>query len=814
MAISEDLFIDTLIEYGLTIEEISNLVNSRVLVRKNFDTYSITSAYGFYHFALKFDLEKKFDLRDHYFLKCYEEDPNYEDVAFRLFFRSICMRQPEEALGYMDNMLNSSNEFLVRDAKFYLYILSLIIELPDKYKKTVNNISYFNIAVNDNDTRYSDVFLQNRIRLALWQNRLSFVFTFGNGSYANATFYERNAYNLFSMLNNAYGKRTKKILEFVSSGKYSEAYEILLNDYNRRTLQNRDIYTMKILKSIIDMREGKKIPDSVNTSYKNSFEAVEDYNFDKALAISMEYVNKYKMQNNIGCELFDTTLRIACDLVHENKNNNNEANNGEADLEVEATFVNVVASLMRQDVDMAFKVLKSYMRLNDKVKYEGLIIDLIRLSLLQGDFSFVRPISVLSLVIKDKYVFDIDDAVQRFYLSIDQEQFNQSEIYLDILEKMNIDNKDLINGLRKTLDSVKGIDNNNPTVENITDNNSIVTKESEPSDKDKIEEKQSTNSDQISVKPVETKPIEVSPKNEKMENKYQRLARVSHEHLVENKGILLSKVMSKKDLNAFRVELEAYKDIKSFVINIDGADRLVLRYCSYDVVSDQDRKNIAHMKDEARTAGKNKDYATALKYNLQLLETPNPSDFIYSQIGICYLKLKENNLALDYLIVATYFSREKGYLNSLDFGDLIGKMTGKNLFSYDGDLKAQPKMETDEFEYTDVDDTYGIKDIDSIINLAIETDTSVADVCNSLSMTRNQMGRVILFCAKKFYAQRSFDEGDKFIKAFEISEYKGKNNIELCNEIKKNKKFYSNRADGQGPRLVLTLKPGKLTTKV
>ena len=204
-------------EYGLTTEEISDLVNSRVLVRKNFDTYSITSTYGFYQFALKFNLEKKFDLRDHYFLKCYEEDPNYEDVAFHLFFRSIYMRQPEEALGYMDNMLNSSNEFLARDAKFYLYILSLIIELPDRYKKIINNISYEDIMVDGNDTRYRDTFVQNRIRDALLKNKLSLAFTLCNDSHTNATLYECKSYNLFSMLSNVYKKRTKKVLEFVSS---------------------------------------------------------------------------------------------------------------------------------------------------------------------------------------------------------------------------------------------------------------------------------------------------------------------------------------------------------------------------------------------------------------------------------------------------------------------------------------------------------------------------------------------------------------------------------------------------------------------
>lgn len=817
--ISENLFIDDLLSYGITPVEITELVNRVVLKPKDSKNYLINSIYGLYEFALKLSSIKRYDLADYYFLKCYEEDPNYRGVMFNLFYEKIHEKKPEEALEYVDAMLNSSNKFFVTDGKFYLHILSSVIDLPDKYKKIASSITYEDVIVSDNDTRYRDVSLQNRIRLALWRNNLPLVFSLYNQNSANVnySFYEKNSIFLFSMLAGAYETTFNKALSCVSLENYDEAYEILTNLYKKEKLSKKSIYTMRVLKSILDIKNGNEIPEPNDIDCKSAFEAIDNYNFETALVLSKEYCDKYKITPSAEWRLFDTTLNDICKLIHESKNSNNyEVNSVESESDFEATYVNIVSSLIKQDVDTAIRTLKSYMNLNNKEEYEALIVDLIKLSLLQGDFTFVKPISVLSLVIQNKYTFDLEDTIQKFYSSITKKQFDQSEIYLDILERMNIDNKDLINGLHKTLDIVANVDSNRSivTIKNIPSevkSDSKTNNKNEEKANSKVVEKKDRKTSQHSDTAIKAKPkIDSESKDFEVEGRYKRLARVSHEKLVKDGGILLADVMQSQHLDAFAKELEAYKDIKYFKIQFDDIDRLVLRYCPYnDELFSQGKNNITSIIKKARDAVRDKKYADALKYDLQLLQTPHPSIYMYSNVGLIYLKLKQRDMALNYLIVATCLSSENN--DTIDFSNLINKIMGKDLFA---NFKTHPKMKADEFEYTDVDDTYGIKDITSIINLATETGTSIAEVCNNLGMTKNQTSRVILFCAKKFYAQKSFDEGDKFMKAFEISDYKGKNNIKLYDEIKKNKRFYSNRADEQGPRLVLTLKPGKLTKKV
>ena len=76
--------------------------------------------------------------------------------------------------------------------------------------------------------------------------------------------------------------------------------------------------------------------------------------------------------------------------------------------------------------------------------------------------------------------------------------------------------------------------------------------------------------------------------------------------------------------------------------------------------------------------------------------------------------------------------------------------------------------------------------------------------CVAKGLSKDEIDKVIILCAKVFYMQGYVDKGNEFIKYFLQKENKSKKNLELANEIVHGKKFYI--AQRKAPTLSLVLK--------
>lgn len=68
------------------------------------------------------------------------------------------------------------------------------------------------------------------------------------------------------------------------------------------------------------------------------------------------------------------------------------------------------------------------------------------------------------------------------------------------------------------------------------------------------------------------------------------------------------------------------------------------------------------------------------------------------------------------------------------------------------------------------------------------------------------MNIVKLIYAREYYRQRNFEQGNQLLKSFEKSQNRTKTTNKLCEEIRRNKRFYQNQTTTNSKKLTLSLK--------
>ena len=102
----------------------------------------------------------------------------------------------------------------------------------------------------------------------------------------------------------------------------------------------------------------------------------------------------------------------------------------------EASLNSIFLCLTKSRLDIAFKLLKVYLKNINCTNLEFLIIDLIRLSVLEKDSPFfTRPMMILSLISQNKYTFNIEVYIADFHDALKNAKIKEAEIYLDIIKR-------------------------------------------------------------------------------------------------------------------------------------------------------------------------------------------------------------------------------------------------------------------------------------------------------------------------------------------------------------------------------------------
>lgn len=808
--------------HGFNSKDLADLIEQGSLQRVKRGYYSFQSIDELFYYGKKLIVAKEYNKATECFKKCYELNSNHSGACFQLFLRSIIKKDYESAFKYFEVLLDTENPYYRADNNFYLYLLSIITDIPDRHKEYARYLKFEDIRVDFNDKRYQDVPQQNKIRISVLQRKFSYALKQLRDlitQYDSLTVQDKITRILFFQAIDAENLSKNNLLEFAKNKKYEEIANYLEEKDKRHILSLIDSYTLKLVNEILHLQETNQVPEKTIFQSEKLFEAIDGNNYELALRLNERYIvenNINNSENTINLLLLDI-----CDMIKQISSPSQtpieiveekfvEVTSEEilyeepilsaTNISSSSSFSDVIGFLMKSDLENAFRTLRNYMEAINKKEYEFLIVDLIKLSLIEKDIAFTKPMIALTYVSRENFKFDISNYIQEFYIALAQNKFDEARIYLDIISKSNKLGQDCIltEGLLQVLNNAEAMiqyKRNNQVLDNVEQafikSQSLVLQTNvNPAPVKKSKE----------IVQIESPKVDESIKQHSVtRNSEKEFIRSKYELLLNGQGMVLLRPMDNERRKKIHEIVREYPDMVSFSIGERDNRQIVLRY-KPSIDEHVDLKNLINMGNLAYKEG---NYDTCIEDYLQLLQFGEPKTFVYAKLGLAYMKKLEKDTAIDYLTIATQLSKQED--GQFDFTELIDNLKGlvdKN------NRKPNFKMKVEDFS-NDIQNHYGIENLDEITSYILESGLDVETACQELGMAYEQIDTIRLIYARDFYSQGNYEKGDQFLKSVEKSKNKTKFTLKLFEEVRRNKRFYINRANENSQQLVLTLQPKK-----
>ncbi len=804
--------------FGFNFKDLNDLIEKGSIMRVKRGLYALASVEGMLYYGKRLIAQKEYDKATQCFQKCHEIDPTHKGVCFQLFLKSVQNKDYTKAFEYFDVFYESDNAFYNADSNFYLYMLSMITELPENHRQYAKYLQFQDFKVDLNDKRYENIHLQNKIRISASKQRFNLAI-----KQLNEAIQEKESLSVQDILTQTLllqaievqQQNRKNVVSLIQQ----EKYEDIVTLYNRissfRHLSQAENYTALLTKDLLNMLKTKCIPQKRVINPKTLQEAINGKNYELALSLipaNEKTRENYLIYRNPTYILLNEIVNKSKELEERIKKEKQTPPAATAKrtiqplekspvIETEAsekssneTFVDMMQFLMNGDVDNTLKTLRVYLNSINKTDYEFLIIDLIKISLLKKDTAFIDPMVILTLMRSENYSFDISTYIQAFYIQIAKNNFEEARIYLDIIFKGNKLSQDgvILDSLYQVLKAKENRKDykEGDTVLNIVD-------ETLEDRNTKFLNKQQTSQVQMQYETPSKEKI-----TEEESNLEKKLMNKNYIRRFRQKGVILLKPMKRERIDRIIEMVENYKDkVAAFVIGEGNKQQVVLRY-KPKINEYVDVTNLIHLGSQAYKEG---NYKECIENYLQLLRFfEEPQAYIYSGLGLSYLHRRKISRAIDYLTIANDLVKKENL--DLDYSDLIAVLKGD---IPEEDRKPYFRMTQEDFDYNGVSQYYGIDNFVEINSFIIESGLDVETACEQIGLSLEQTDLVKLIYAREFYMQGNYKKGDLFLKSFERSKAKTENTKRIFEEVQVNKKFYQYRKKDTQTQLVLSLVPKK-----
>lgn len=787
---NQELTTKELNSYGFNSKDLATLIEGGSLERIKRGHYSFKLVEDLYNYGKSLVSMQEYDKAKLCFEKCYELDPKHFGVCFQLFLRCIQDRDYEKAFEYFDHIFETDNKYYKKDINYYLYLLSLITELPEKYREYAKSLEFGDMIVDVNDKRYNDISAHNKIRLLSLKQRFK-------SAYKNLIDLTNQNDRLCiqdnitkTLLNEAITEQNitnQTVVKLINDKKYEEVIEYLEKIQNRHNLSKSSKYILSLVKDLTEIMKTGQIPEKQIFYTDSLSEAINGKNYELAFYLVLAHIKKFKVKANDDA-VYLLLFEIKKLVDEKNKTVGIEQHEEQSQAIQTATvstsscntFADIISYLMKSDLDNALITLRNYLESIGKKQYEFLIRDLIRISVLEKDTAFTKPMVALTFIVSNNFEFNIPEYIKDFYENLVQNNFDKARLYLDVISESNRLGHTCIltEGLEQALNNAENMSNyskvEQPTIEQpqsvenkytVTNDQKLLQSKEQSFSKSQTPQSNNKNEDYKFI-------------NKKLERLYK-------------KGIVVLKPMRNEKMQDVFNIVKGLPDVVAFVIGSDNSRQIVLRYKPF-IKEYLNFKKLHSLGDRAYSKG---DYDTCISFFRKSLEFGNPKALVYAKLGLAYMKKFDKKTAIDYFTVATELSKNEDI--RYDYTNLIIYLGG---LAPEEDEKPCVKMLTTDFG-NDIDEYYGTEEVEQVAEL-INSGMTFDDACLSVGLDEEQKNIVSLIFAKECYAQENYTMGDQFLKRVERSKNKTKFIKSLFEEVRKNKIFYKNRIE-KGQKLLL-----------
>lgn len=420
---------EKLTEYGFSPIDIRKLVVEERL-RKNQDgTYEFLDIGRLFSYGKYLARNQEIDKSNTCFLRCLEINPNDSGSAFYMFMTYIRKENYEEAFKYLDILFNCKDSKLINDLNLYLYLMSYIIKLPDKYKAIVDNISYEDVQYDGfsssnleiNETR--NLILKRKFLVAL--TKIRNYTKLGNSIHASDFLVKK----MLIKITDENQLNKNKLKELIKNKDYQSIIDLLRLKPNLPPLEEQ-IY--KLSSIYIEISKTKKIPIKNCEITSDLSVAIERNNFELALEL-------ITISNVIIYPILINLIDLINGLLKEQ----------------------IISFLNNQDLDNAFISIKQYLTNIGSPNFEQLVVNTIKLSLME-DNGFIEVKRILDLLEKTDNI-DSSYYVEKYNTALESDRKEQARIYLDIINSLQHGDEAMKWNLDRRLDNELMVETN-PTV--------------------------------------------------------------------------------------------------------------------------------------------------------------------------------------------------------------------------------------------------------------------------------------------------------------------------------------------------------------
>lgn len=416
-------------EIGFNSYDISKLLEDATLTREKRGIYKFNDVNKLFYYGKFLVSQKGFSNGTKCFERCYEIDRTHSGVCFQLFLRAIQKEDYERAILLMEELDKNHNQFYRKDYNFYIFILNFLTTLPELYKKRVQRFKLKDLLITDNDKRYKNMEIHNKIRKLVFNqkfynatNEVDLLFKYNKD---NLSVQDIITKNLVKNISRDSYKKRQKMYALAETKDYKEIINVLEKKESEVSLSFEEFIIKKLAEKLLLAQNGETFIKYTTNSY-NLIITIENNDFFKA------YKNReYFCAKNHISQSEDLISFMLKDLItfSKIKESNREENNYSNILEDIKTLLNC------GKIGLTLNLINDLLYVLNMRQYEKMISNLIEIDILESYNCSNRTLKFIHGLINKEAIINLKEFVENFILSLAQNEKEKSELYLSVLEE-------------------------------------------------------------------------------------------------------------------------------------------------------------------------------------------------------------------------------------------------------------------------------------------------------------------------------------------------------------------------------------------
>ncbi len=370
-------------------------------------------------------------------VKCFEIctkiDPNHYPSIIQLAINAVYHENYAAALSYLEPLKKSHSAKYVHDYNFYLLLISHLYDLDEKSKEYVANLTFEDIWIYDDDSRYANSLRQNDLRNKILQQQfyhaVSIIKEITAQQTTNIEF--KLTEKLLRQITASKKAKTTSISQAIAEKDYQKMIAILEAKERRHPLKIIEYKQLCLARDLYAMSTSRVPIKPIAGPSKDGFEVTRNHQYERMYVTNLIFTHKKGIppeKDSLGTLIHDAIV-LRDELIAHQKNKCTKIHNIDY-------LKEIYASLLNGEYDVAYTLIYAYLTSKDKDAYYYLIRASIEKSILLHSKFFSHSMHMLGYIVDDALKIDFDNYLKElsFYLKI--ERLDCAEILLRVIHDM------------------------------------------------------------------------------------------------------------------------------------------------------------------------------------------------------------------------------------------------------------------------------------------------------------------------------------------------------------------------------------------